>query len=62
MIAYKDPNHPGNRIRPKVRCIGCGALGCVTYWGDWCFTCNVERMDRITVSLEDLAKRHGEAP
>lgn len=52
---YRDPEHPTNKLRPKVRCVGCGNLGCVTYWGPWCFVCNVERMDRITKSLEALA-------
>jgi hypothetical protein len=56
-LAYRDPAHPGNRIRPNVRCLGCGALGCVTYWGDWCFACNVARIDRISASLEALAAR-----
>ena len=46
--AYADPRHPGNRIRTKVYCLGCGKRGCITYWGDWCYPCNVERMDRIS--------------
>jgi|CXWL01.1.fsa_nt_gi hypothetical protein len=45
--AWVDPKHRGNKLRPKVRCIGCGVLGCVTYWGPWCFKCNVSRMDRM---------------
>jgi hypothetical protein len=44
---FADPNHPGNKIRPRVRCVGCGKLGCITYWGPWCFECNVKRIDRI---------------
>jgi hypothetical protein len=44
---YADPNHPGNKIRPRVRCLGCGKLGCVTAWGPWCFDCNVKRIDRL---------------
>lgn len=55
--AFEDPDHPGNRIRPEARCLGCGKLGCVTYWGDWCFDCNVVRIRRISASLERLAAR-----
>ena len=44
---FRDPNDPGNKIRPKVRCIGCGKKGCITAWGNWCFKCNVERIERI---------------
>ncbi len=45
---YADPNHKGNKLRPRVRCVGCGKQGCITAWGPWCFDCNVERMDRIS--------------
>jgi hypothetical protein len=51
---YADPAHKGNRLRPRVRCVGCGAKGCVTAWGPWCFKCNVERMDRISATLEPI--------
>lgn len=50
--AFADPNHPGNEIRPDVHCLGCGEKGCVTSWGDWCFTCNVARMMRISKALD----------
>jgi hypothetical protein len=50
--AFADPNHPGNTIRPNVRCLGCGEKGCVTSWGDWCFRCNVARMTRISKALD----------
>ena len=52
---YADPNNKGNKLRPKVRCVGCGKLGCVTYWGPWCFECNVERMDRIGAQFDKIA-------
>jgi hypothetical protein len=52
--AYKDPNHPGNKIRPRVRCIGCGTKGCITFWGNWCFNCNVKRMDRINARFDSV--------
>lgn len=51
---YQDSAHPGNALRPRVRCIGCGVLGCVTYWGPWCFKCNVERMDRIDAMFDTV--------
>jgi hypothetical protein len=55
--AYQDPDHPGNRLRPRVRCVGCRKLGCITAWGPWCFECNVERMDRIGASLRAEIER-----
>ena len=48
MDAYKDADHPSNKIRPNVRCWGCGKKGCVgKHWGNWCFSCNVKRIERI---------------
>jgi len=58
--AYADPDHKGNKIRPKVRCIGCGNLGCITYWGPWCFECNVERIDRINGAFEPVRRALGQ--
>lgn len=52
---YADRNHPGNKLRPRVKCVGCGKLGCVTYWGPWCFDCNVERIDRINRAFAPIA-------
>jgi hypothetical protein len=51
---WADPNHKGNKIRPRVQCIGCGAMGCVTAWGPWCFPCNVARMTRLDASFKQL--------
>lgn len=51
---YADPDHPGNRIRPKVKCIGCGTRGCTSAWGPWCFACNVARMDRLSLSFASM--------
>lgn len=53
-LPYRNRSHPGNKLRPKVRCSGCGELGCVTYWGKWCFKCNVERMDRIGAKFDKV--------
>lgn len=50
--AWADPNHSSNKLRPRVRCVCCGKRGCVTYWGPWCFECNVERMDRLNGVME----------
>jgi hypothetical protein len=55
LIAYKDPNHPSNKIRPKVQCSMCGTMGCVgRHWGNWCFDCNVKRIDGISKTLESM--------
>ncbi len=55
MDAYKDPDHPSNKIRPNVRCWGCGTKGCVgKHWGNWCFACNNERIDRISGQLANV--------
>jgi len=51
---YADPCHPGNKIRPRVRCVGCGKRGCIAAWGPWCFECNVKRMDRINAMFEPV--------
>lgn len=51
---WADPNHSGNKIRPNVHCIGCGVKGCITYWGPWCFECNVERMTRLSAVFDRL--------
>ncbi len=52
---WADPAHPGNKLRPRVRCIGCGKRGCITYWGPWCFGCNVPRMIRLSAAFDRVA-------
>ena len=59
MKAYQDPKHSGNKIRPKIKCVGCGIKGCITAWGPWCYKCNIERMDRISKNLDDECKHYG---
>lgn len=55
MKAYQDPSHPSNQIRPKTKCWGCGKLGCVgKHWGNWCFDCNVKRIDKISSVLDTM--------
>jgi hypothetical protein len=53
---WADPNAPGNKIRPRVRCVGCGAKGCVTHWGPWCFDCNVMRMDHLNGRFAEIRR------
>ena len=48
---WADPDHPGNAIRPHVRCLGCRRLGCGTAWGAWCVACNTKRIERINKAL-----------
>lgn len=52
---WADKNHPGNKIRPEVRCLGCGTSGCTTAWGDWCYDCNVQRIERINRAFRGVA-------
>lgn len=55
--AYKDPKHPSNKIRPRTQCWGCKKMGCVgKHWGNWCFECNVKRIEGITGALEELVE------
>lgn len=56
--AYADRDHPGNKVRPRVVCVGCRKPGCTTAWGPWCYDCNVERMDRIGGFLTAEIARH----
>lgn len=56
---WADPNARGNKLRPNVKCIGCGKMGCITHWGPWCFECNVPRMDRLDKSMDELARSIG---
>jgi len=47
---YKDPNHPTNKPRPNLKCWGCGKRGVTgRHWGQWCFECNVKRIEREQV-------------
>lgn len=51
---WADPSHPGNKLRPRLRCVGCGVKGCVTRWGPWCFDCNVKRMRHLTGQFDEI--------
>lgn len=56
MMAYQDPNHPGNspEFYNGHRCIekGCDNPAGTRWSPLWCFEHNVERIDRIGASLE----------
>lgn len=55
MKAYEDPNHSSNKIRPRLKCWACGKLGCVgKHWGQWCFDCNIKRINKISAVLENM--------
>lgn len=61
MLAYQDPTHAGNSAahhngKP------CRVKGCKqpagTAWGTlWCFEHNVERMDRISATLDNMVEK-----
>ena len=55
-MCWQDDHYEHECARPSGRtCIDCGAPA-GTPWGPyWCPACDVERLDRITAQLEDLA-------
>lgn len=54
---WRDPeNYKSGRI---IRCLGCNNDCHKTHWGNWCFKCNVERIDRINRQFEPVAKALG---
>jgi hypothetical protein len=56
---YQDENDEGNSEQHQNDgvCVVCGKSPRGTVWSPYfCFECNVERMDRITKNLEDMAK------
>ncbi|MBN9601855.1 MAG: hypothetical protein J0G33_02880 [Afipia felis] len=61
--AYKDQNHRTNKLRPNLKCWGCGKLGVTgKHWGQWCFDCNVKRIDRINGNFSAFAQSIGVKP
>ncbi len=62
--AGRDRNHPanGSGFWTGQVCVEDGCVGPAgTAWSRlWCFDCNVERMDRITKSLERLSSQDRE--
>lgn len=60
LIAFEDPNHQGNSLQYHTG-KSCVVVGCDspagTAWSPlWCFEHNVQRMRRITTSLEQICK------
>ena len=61
MLAYQDPTHEGNSAAHHSG-KPCRVKGCKepagTAWGAfWCFKHNVERMDRISATLDNMIER-----
>jgi hypothetical protein len=49
---WRDPDrYTRGRV---VKCGGCGVRCHKTHWGAWCYACNVERIERISGTLESL--------
>lgn len=62
MKAYADPSHPGNgkKYLTGKPCIKCGNPA-GTAWGPlWCFSCNVERIDKIDNSLNEIVQSYNQ--
>ena len=59
--AYADPNHVGNSAKHYTgkQCIekGCEAPAGTKWSPLWCFEHNVQRIDRISASLEDIVQQ-----
>lgn len=43
-----------------VRCLKCRRTCPESPWGEWCYDCNVERIERINKRFEPFAKSIGE--
>jgi hypothetical protein len=59
-MGYDDPNDPGNSAQHHTGklCIeGCGRPAGTLWSPHWCFECNVVRMNRITVQLNDIQRK-----
>lgn len=44
----------------KVKCYGCGNDCRKTHWGNWCYDCNVKRIDQINGRFRPFAEAIGE--
>lgn len=58
MIAYKDPDNPGNsdKYHTGKNCIepGCNNPAGTAWSPFWCFPCNVKRIERIDSQLKEF--------
>ena len=41
---------------PVVKCLGCGKRCRRTKWGNWCYSCNVERIERIDKAFNTIQR------
>jgi hypothetical protein len=63
---YNDPDAPGNtdpeHRRPDLQCADqpCDEVPGTAWSPYWCFAHNVERIDRITRQLDELASKRRE--
>ena len=39
---------------PIVKCLECGQRCHKTKWGNWCFKCNVKRIERIDAAFNSI--------
>ncbi|TYO65563.1 hypothetical protein FXV83_16665 [Bradyrhizobium hipponense] len=51
---WRDPEN--YKSGKRVRCYGCKTECHKAHWGNWCFDCNVERIDRINKRFAELVK------
>lgn len=51
---WRDPSY--YQKGPLVNCLGCGCTCHSTFWGKWCYNCNVERIERISKNFSQLTK------
>jgi len=49
---WRDPEW--YKIGPITKCHGCGNTCHKTPWGSWCYTCNVERIERLDKAFREL--------
>lgn len=49
---WRDPsNYQSGKV---VKCLECKKDCHKTHWGDWCYDCNVERIERINKAFESI--------
>jgi len=49
---WRDPEY--YKEGKLVQCLGCGETCHETFWGKWCYGCNVARIKRISKTLDQL--------
>ena len=56
MLAYQNQEHPSYLGRKIVKCYGCGTKCSKSAWGNWCYPCNVKRLDQISATLNNMVE------